>query len=119
MTSAHLKKIVFTFLLGGYFILTPHEIQSQNTFEEKTADRIEEAEEKETLIHKFEPNFLNAEEQRKKDIELVRAIIDTLNISDRKRRKLLKDLYKNGVSERLSKAWLVDTKFEDADDEEN
>lgn len=65
------------------------------------------------LMYKFEPNFLGTEERRKKDIEFARAIIDTLTISERKRRRLLKDLYKNGVSERLTNTWLVDSKFED------
>lgn len=115
MNSTHVEKIVFTILLGGFFMLSPFELQSQSNLEEKKTDLIEE-EEKGPLMYKFEPNFLSAEEQRKKDIKFARAIIDTLTISERKRRRLLKDLYKNGVSERLSKTWLVDTKF---DDDEN
>ncbi len=42
-----------------------------------------------------------------------KQIIDTLDISENKRKKLLKDLYKNGFSKRLSKALITDTGFED------
>lgn len=119
MNLTHVKKIVFTILLGGLFILSPLELKAQKNLGEKKTDLVEEEEKEGPLIYKFEPDFLGAEEQRKKDIKLARAIIDTLTISERKRKRLLKDLYKNGVSERLSKTWLVDTKFEDFDDEEN
>lgn len=118
MNLAHVKKIVFTILLGGLFMLSPLGLRSQNKLEKKNGDLVEEEEEG-PLMYKFEPNFLGAEEQRKRDIKLARTIIDTLTISERKRKRLLKDLYKNGVSERLSKTWLVDAKFEDFDDEEN
>jgi len=49
----------------------------------------------------------------------VRAVIDTLTISDRKRKRLLKDLYKNGITERLSKVLLVETEFEDENPDGN
>jgi len=116
MNPVLVKNIVFTLFLGGIFTLSPLELRSQNSFEEKTADTVDE---EGPLMYKFEPNFLDAEEQKKLDIEFARAIIDTLSISEHKRRRLLKDLYKNGVSERLYRTWLVDTKYEDVDDEEN
>ncbi|MGB5370944.1 MAG: hypothetical protein WBN18_10980 [Flavobacteriaceae bacterium] len=65
------------------------------------------------MIFKFEPDYLLSVEDRKQQILKYRAIIDTMTISGRKRRSLLKDLYKNGISERLSKMLLADTKFED------
>ncbi len=67
------------------------------------------------VLSKFEPDFLESNEQRMAKIMYTRAILDTLDISDRKRRRLLRDLYKNGVSERLSKALLAETKFEDVE----
>jgi len=118
MTSSHVKKIVFTFLLGGFFLLNPLKLKAQNILEEKKTDSVDRETEG-PLMYKFEPNFLGAEEQRKKDIKFARAIIDTLTISERKRRKLLKNLYKNGVSERLTSTWLVDSKFEDQANDEN
>ena len=54
-------------------------------------------------------------EQRKAEIAHTRKMIDTLQISDRKRLKLLKDLRKNGMSKRLKKALLVETKFDDVE----
>lgn len=65
------------------------------------------------ILKKFEPDFQTSNEKRMAEIRHKRAIIDTLKISDRKRRRLLRDLYSNKVSERLSKALLVDTEFED------
>lgn len=118
MTSSHVKKIIFAFLLGGFFMLTPLELKAQNYLKEKKIDSVD-GEAEGPLMYKFEPNFLGAEERRKKDIKFARAIIDTLTISERKRRRLLKDLYKNGVSERLTSTWLVDSKFEDQTNDEN
>ncbi len=65
------------------------------------------------MIFKFEPDYLLSVEDRKQQILKYRAIIDTMNISERKRRALLKDLYKNGHTARFSKALLAETKFED------
>ncbi|MGB5274377.1 MAG: hypothetical protein WBN39_10020 [Flavobacteriaceae bacterium] len=70
-------------------------------------------EEQGPMIFKFEPDYLLTVEDRKQQILRYRAIIDTMNISERKRRALLKDLYKNGHTARFSKALLADTKFED------
>ncbi len=67
------------------------------------------------MIFKFEPDYLLSVEERKLEILHYRAVIDTLAISDRKRRVLLKDLYKNGMSDRLSKALMAETKFEHVD----
>ncbi len=80
----------------------------------KTAREITD-EEDGPVLSKFEPDFLESNEQRMAKIMHTRAILDTLDISDRKRRRLLRDLYKNGVSERLSKALLAETKFEDVE----
>ena len=65
------------------------------------------------ILTKFEPDFLQSNEERMAEIRHKRSILDTLDISERKRRRLLKDLYKNLDSERLSKALWVDTEFED------
>jgi hypothetical protein len=65
------------------------------------------------IIFKFEPDYLMSVEDRKQQILRYRAIIDTMNISERKKRVLLKDLYKNGQTARFSKALLANTKFED------
>lgn len=65
------------------------------------------------IIFKFEPNYLTALEKRREQMALTRSILDTLKISENKRRKLLRDLYKNGVTKRLSKVLVADNTFED------
>lgn len=67
------------------------------------------------IVFKFEPDFLIKNKQRKAEIADTKKRIDTLNISDRKRLKLLKDLYKKGVSKRLKKALSVEPKFDEVE----
>lgn len=64
-------------------------------------------EENKSVILKFEPNYVSENEKRKTQISITRSIIDTLDISERKRLKLIRDLYKNGISKRLKKALLA------------
>lgn len=73
-------------------------------------------EEEGPIMFKFEPDFVYQNERRKAEIALTRSIIDTLDISERKRLKLLRDLYKNGVSKRLQKAILVENTYEDIEE---
>lgn len=74
---------------------------------------------KNTLMERFEPDLVVSVEDRiqlKKDrlleIRQTRKILDTLDISDRKRQKLLKDLRLSPFSTRLSKV-MAETKFEE------
>ncbi|MCK0189240.1 hypothetical protein [Arenibacter sp. F20364] len=78
--------------------------------------------EKWTILEEYEPDMILSAEDRislkkKRIVEAKRrkGILDTMDISDRKRKRLLKDLYKNPFSDRLMKT-LADTKFEDAGD---
>ena len=72
-----------------------------------------------TLMERFAPDIsLSVEERKEKrvrylaDIKMKKSILDTMDISERKRQKLLSDLYKNPFSQRLHKA-MADVKFED------
>ena len=65
------------------------------------------------LLLKFEPDFMNSVAERREYIRRTRAILDTLDIPERRRRKLLRDLHKNGLTKRLSKALVAETEFED------
>lgn len=74
--------------------------------------------EKRTVLEEYEPDMILSAKDRmdlkkKRMVEAKRrqGILDTLDIPDRKRKKLLKDLYKNPFSERLLKT-LADAKFE-------
>ncbi|MGI9552772.1 MAG: hypothetical protein ACR2MT_16325 [Aurantibacter sp.] len=113
-----MKKITIIFLFAGFFVLGTLGSKAQDNPKKKFNNILEEEEEG-PLMYKFEPDFLTTVEQRKAEIKRTRAILDTLDISERKRKRLLRDLYKNGISDRLSKALLVETKFEDEDVKEN
>lgn len=72
-----------------------------------------------TVLEKYEPTMIVSAKDRirlKKDrireTKRKRRILDSLDISDRKRKKLLKDLYRNPFSERLAKT-LADVEFQD------
>lgn len=73
-----------------------------------------------TVMEQFEPDLvvpanqrIVMKNQRAADIQRKRAILDTLDISDRKKRRLLRDLKNSPFSTRLHKATLVDTEFQD------
>ncbi len=79
-----------------------------------------------TLMEKFEPDMVISVEDRTQmkqarlaEIERGKQIIDTLDVSERKKRKLLGDLYWSPYSSRLQKniteSKMVDTKFEEDD----
>lgn len=95
------------------FVLAPSYGLNAQSGSQKKANHSLEEEEEGPLMYKFEPNFLTSVEERREEIRKTRAALDTLDISDRKRKRLLKDLYKNGLSERLSKVLVAETKFED------
>lgn len=78
--------------------------------------------EKWTILEEYEPDMILSTEDRinlkkKRIVEAKRrkGILDSLDITDRKRKKLLKDLRNNPFSDRLMKT-LADAKFEDAED---
>jgi len=75
---------------------------------------------KRTIMDKFEPDYVKPEDERialkKKRITTQREakkIIDSLDISERKRRKLIRELKYNPFSERIQKTILVETEYED------
>ncbi len=74
---------------------------------------------KHTLMERFEPEYVvsaqNRAEMKRKRIanaEYTLNILDTIQISNRKRKQLLRDLKYNPFSDRLNK-FIVDSKFED------
>ncbi|MDO6601763.1 hypothetical protein SAMN03080594_102709 [Arenibacter palladensis] len=78
--------------------------------------------EKWTVLEEYEPDMILSAEDRmalkkKRFVEVKRrkGILDTMDISDRKRKRLMRDLYKNPFSDRLMKT-LADTQFEDDGD---
>lgn len=70
-----------------------------------------------TIMERFEPELIQTASERQKmkterfaEIQAKMSILDTMDISERKREKLINDLIENPFSTRLSKT-LVDTKF--------
>ncbi len=77
---------------------------------------------KHTILERYESGMvvpaderLRLKKERLAEIKRKRSIIDTMSISERKRRKLLQALYRNPLSDQLNKA-IVDTKFEEEED---
>ena len=105
-----MKKLLRTALFMG-FLLMAKTSYAQYT-PQKEAKLQAEAEEGPKLF-KFEPDYLSAEEARRKEILLMRAMIDSLDISESKRQKLIRELYKNNGSRKLNKILLANNKFEE------
>lgn len=89
---------------------------SQHKTDKQEPSKVLEEEEDGPIMFMFEPDFENVNEKRKAEIAQTKSIIDTLDVSERKRVKLLRDLYKNGVSKRLQKALLAENNYEDIED---
>jgi len=72
-----------------------------------------------TVMERFEPELMLSAEERLKlkdehvdDIKRRREILDTLDISERRREKLMRDILKAPYSSRLSRT-LAEIEFED------
>ncbi|MGC1514968.1 MAG: hypothetical protein WA810_05280 [Maribacter sp.] len=65
------------------------------------------------MMYQFEPNYVSAREvHREALLEKIKAL-DTLPISDKKRLRLIKSLYKDLNSEKFQKTIMANTQFED------
>ena len=96
------------------FICTMTTASGQNTpMQVDSVKKISIEEEEGPSMFKFEPDFLDSKEKRREEMARTRSIIDTLKISDARRKKLLRDLYKNGLTKRLSKILVAETQFEE------
>lgn len=101
----------------GLFLI---EGRAQSVQKDSTGQKLKV--EKWTILEEYEPDMILSTEDRinlkkKRIVEAKRrkGILDSLDITDRKRKKLLKDLRNNPFSDRLMKT-LADAKFEDAED---
>ncbi len=78
--------------------------------------KLQDEEDKGPALFKFEPDYLAAEEARRKEILLMRTLIDSMDISEGKRQRLVRDLYRNKDSKLLTKILLANNKFEELED---
>ncbi|MEO9890952.1 hypothetical protein [Aurantibacter sp.] len=106
-----MRKNILAILCVGFIVFSSATLSAQQT--EKEKKNVVSDEEEGPLMFKFEPNFLTAVESRQEEINQARAVIDTMQISDRKKRRLLRDLHKNPKDLVLSKTTVAETKFED------
>ncbi|WP_298475631.1 hypothetical protein [uncultured Maribacter sp.] len=74
-----------------------------------------DSKEKSSHIFKFEPDYMTSIASEREQQKRNKEIVDTLSISERKKKKLLKKTFKNDFSEYLSKTRVADTKFEDVE----
>ena len=95
----------------GLCALSTNELLAQQKPQKEA--KLQEEEEEGPMLFKFEPDYLGVEEARRKEILLMRAMIDSLDISESKRQKLIRELYKNNGSRRLNKILLANNKFEE------
>jgi len=86
----------------------------------QTSDQKPVKVQKRTLMDKFEPDYVKPvderialKERRIAKQRRTKKILDTLNISNRKRRKLMRELKRSPFSDRINKTILAETKFED------
>ncbi|WP_297702422.1 hypothetical protein [uncultured Eudoraea sp.] len=87
--------------------------------ENKNMDKNELTVEKRTVLERFDSDLVISPEERMKlkieriaTIQKRQEIIDTLNISERQRRRLLKELYRSPFSDEWNKV-IVELEFEE------
>jgi len=92
----------------------------QSTDKKPVADKKQVKVQKRTIMDQFEPNYVKPVEERialkEKRIatqQQAKKILDTLDISERKRRRLMRELRRSPFSERVQKTILAETEFED------
>jgi hypothetical protein len=87
-------------------------VTAQDTKKRPTIINAEE--EEGPMVLKFEPDFVAASIKKRALFLEKRSMIDTMDISDRKRERLLKQLYQGKSPKELQGGAVADTKFEDA-----
>jgi hypothetical protein len=108
-----MKKLLRTALFMGILLLAKTGY-AQYAPQKEARKQIEE--EEGPALFQFEPDYLAAEEARRTEMLLMRDMIDSLDISENKRQKLIRDLYKNNGSKKLSKILLTNNKFEELEE---
>lgn len=125
-TSLFSMLSLFAFLIGTTSTVAQETISKPATVKKTktvTIDKSNVKVQRHTVMSKFEPEIASSEENRMEkrqtriaETERKLSILDTLDISNRKRKALLRDLEYTPFSDRLNKATIVDTKFEETTD---
>lgn len=110
-----MKKLFFLSLCGacmiGHGLTAQTKIQDSSITKKKTKRAVEEDEG--PIMLKFEPDYAAEQLKRRNAILEKRRMIDTMDISEKRKLRLIKELYRDLNSKRVQKALLAETKFED------
>lgn len=113
-----MKKQLFL-IIGCIGMLSSYSVFGQDSDYKMAGER--PTVKKYTIMERFEPDLILTASEREKmraerfaEIQTKMRILDTMDISDRKREKLMNDLVKDPFSFRLSKT-LADIKFGEDD----
>ena len=113
-----MKKFI-PILLGVCVFMYAPNCNAQEQKEDTTKTKVIIKVKKKTILEQYEKDFvipkderLQLKKDRYKDYLLKKSILDTMKISDRRKKKLLRDLRFKPFSPQLSKAF-ADIKFED------
>jgi hypothetical protein len=102
-----MKKVILLVLCAGIYLTGIHQLEAQTKPQKETKEK--EAEEESPLIFKFDPDYSEEAVLERNEFLAKRAIIDTMDISEARRTKLIRDLYMHRDSRRLAKVLVADT----------
>ena len=110
-----MKKLFFLSLCAacmmGHGLYAQTETSDSNSTKKNKTTITEEDEG--PIMLKFEPDYVAEQLKRRNAILEKRRMIDTMDISEKKKLRLIKELYRDLNSKRLQKVLLAETKFED------
>lgn len=110
-----MKKLFFLYLcmagMASHGLTAQTKIQDSSITKKKTIRAVEEDEG--PIMLKFEPDYVAEQLKRRNAILEKRRMIDTMDISEKRKLRLIKELYRDLNSKRVQKALLAETKFED------
>lgn len=105
-----MKKLVgIAVFMGILFWTSDCEAQYTPQKEAKLKAEAEQA----PMVFQFEPNLSEKEAERKSEMKQMRLLINSLDISENKRRRLIRDLYRTNGAKKVSKYLLVENNFEE------
>jgi len=117
------------FLFGTASVMAQQETSKPETVKRTATLKIDKSKvsvQRHTVMSKFDTEIASSEEDRMEkrqnriaETERKLSILDTLDISERKRKALLRDLKYTPYTNRLNKATLADTKFEEETSDNN
>lgn len=122
-TSRILTFGLWVCFLGSTSLWGQQDISKPTTVKKTAALKVDKSNvkvQRHTVMSRFDEELASSEEERLKkrfdriaDTEKKLSILDTMDISQRRKKILLRDLKYAPYSKRLNKATLVDTQFEE------